>query len=217
MFRRISLPVVSVVVVCCVSSLYADEFKELFDGKTLKGWEGNEKMFRVHEGAIVAGTLKKKIPHNEFLCTKEQFENFELRLRVKAIGEGVNAGIQFRTKRIPNHHEVIGYQADIGEKWWGKLYDESRRRKILAGEDNSKLVKKNDWNEYVIRCEGDRIQLWLNGKKTVDYVEKDPKIERKGVIAVQIHGGPPSEAWYKDIKIRKLPGEKSTTDAPSTK
>ncbi|MFC1757839.1 DUF1080 domain-containing protein [Planctomycetota bacterium] len=176
----------------------------IFDGKTLKGWEGNKKFFRVAEGAIVAGTLKDKIPRNEFLCTKKEYEDFELRLKVKALGDGVNAGIQFRTKRIPNHHEVIGYQADVGGEWWGKLYDESRRRTILAGEDNSKLVKKGEWNEYVIRCEGDHIQLFLNGKKTVDYKEKDPKIERKGVVAVQIHGGPPSEAWYKDILIKEL-------------
>jgi len=84
------------------------------------------------------------------------------------------------------------------------LYDESRRKKILAGEDNSKLVKKDDWNEYVIRCEGTHIQLFLNGKKTVDYTEKEADIDRKGVIAVQIHGGPPSEAWYKDITIKEL-------------
>ena len=176
----------------------------LFDGKTFKGWEGNEKYFHIANGSIVAGTMKEKIPRNEFLCTEKEYEDFELRLKVKALGEGVNAGIQFRTKRIPNHHEVIGYQADVGGEWWGKLYDESRRKKILAGEDNSKIVKKGDWNDYVIRCKGNHIQLFLNGKKTVDYKEKDEKIERKGVIAVQIHAGPPSEAWYKDITIREL-------------
>ena len=163
-----------------------------------------EKYFRVADGAIVAGNLKEKIPRNEFLCTKKEYEDFELRLKVKALGDGVNAGIQFRTKRIPNHHEVIGYQADVGDRWWGKLYDESRRKTILAGKDNSKLVKKGDWNDYVIRCKGNHIQLFLNGKKTVDYKEKDEKIAKKGVIAVQIHGGPPSEAWYKDITIREL-------------
>ncbi|MCA9214060.1 MAG: DUF1080 domain-containing protein [Planctomycetales bacterium] len=195
---------------CAPCLSFADGAKEasksvaLFDGKTLAGWEGNEKSFRVSDGAIVAGTLKERIPQNEFLCTKKQYEDFELRLKVKVLGDGVNAGIQVRTKRIPNHHEVIGYQADVGEGWWGKLYDESRRNKILAGEDNSKLVKKDDWNEYVIRCKGNHIQLFLNGKKTVDYKEMDAKIERKGVIAVQIHAGPPSEAWYKDISIQEL-------------
>ena len=179
-------------------------FVSLFDGKTLNGWEGNEAMFRVEEGCIVGGTLKERIPHNEFLCTTKEYENFELRLKVKAIGKGVNAGIQFRTKRIPNHHEVSGYQADVGEKWWGKLYDESRRRKVLAGADGAK-VNVEDWNDYVIRADGPHIQLWLNGEQTVDYVEKEEGIDRSGIIAVQIHGGPPSEAWYKDIYIKELP------------
>jgi len=66
------------------------------------------------------------------------------------------------------------------------------------------VLKPNDWNEYVIRCEGPRIQIWLNGLKTVDYTEPDEGIERTGVIALQIHGGPPSEAWYKDIELVEL-------------
>jgi hypothetical protein len=103
---------------------------------------------------------------------------------------------------------VRGYQADVGAGWWGKLYDESRRRKILAAPDASvkeaELVRTNDWNDYVIRCEGPRIQLWLNGVQTVDFTEPDDEIERDGIIAVQIHGGPPSEARYKDIRIKTL-------------
>ncbi|MCA9266822.1 MAG: DUF1080 domain-containing protein [Planctomycetales bacterium] len=183
-------------------------FTSLFDGRSLAGWEGNEQSFRVENGCIVGGTLKEKIPRNEFLCTTKEYENFELRLKVKAIGQGVNAGVQFRTKRIPNHHEVSGYQADVGQGWWGKLYDESRRRKVLAGIDEkeiSPVVKLEDWNDYVIRCEGSHIQLWLNGLKTVDYVEQEEGIDRRGIIAVQIHGGAPSEAWYKDIVIKELP------------
>lgn len=180
-------------------------FTPLFDGKSLAGWEGNEKMFRVEEGAIVAGTLKEKIPHNEFLCTEKEYENFELRLEVKLVPAKGNAGVQFRTKRIPNHHEVSGYQADVGEGWWGKLYDESRRNKILAGEDKlGERLKSEDWNEYVIRAEGNRIQLWVNGVQTVDYTEKDENIATKGVIALQIHGGPPGEASYRKIRIKEL-------------
>lgn len=189
--------------------LSADEveqgFTRVFDGKTLAGWEGNEKYFRVVDGAIVAGTLKENIPRNEFLCTKQEYEDFELRLEVKLVPAAGNAGIQFRTKRIPNHHEVSGYQADVGQGWWGKLYDESRRNKILAGEDKlGDKLKKEDWNEYVIRAEGKRIQLWVNGQQTVDYTEKDDNIDSKGVIAVQIHSGGPCEASYRNIRIQEL-------------
>ena len=87
----------------------------IFDGKTFAGWEGDLTIFRIQDGAIVGGTLERRIARNEFLCTTKTYGDFELRLKVKLLGgEGANAGIQFRTKRIPNHHEVSGYQADMG-------------------------------------------------------------------------------------------------------
>ncbi|MGB2717496.1 MAG: DUF1080 domain-containing protein [Vicinamibacterales bacterium] len=179
----------------------------LFNGKTLDGWEGNQKIFRVQDGAIVGGSLTDKIVRNEFLCTTRPYGDFELRLQFKLLGDGANAGVQFRTKRIPNHHEVSGYQADMGDGWWGALYDESRRNKVLQGPDQSKMktvVRGGDWNDYRIRAEGKRIQLWVNGVQTVDYTESDPNIETTGVICPQIHAGPPSEAWYKDITVVEL-------------
>lgn len=186
-------------------------FVPLFDGKSLSGWEGNEKVFRVEKGAIVAGTLKARIPHNEFLCTTKEYGDFEMRLKARLVGQGKNAGVQFRSKRIPDHHEVIGYQCDIGvmrdQSIWGALYDESRRRKFLAiGNDTEikKVFKPGDWNELVIRCQGPRVQIWLNGYQTVDYTEADDKIARRGIIGLQIHGGPPAEASYKEIRIKEL-------------
>ncbi|MEX2212780.1 MAG: DUF1080 domain-containing protein [Phycisphaeraceae bacterium] len=207
------LKLAPVFVLLFASSVLAEEKKELkpvaiFDGKTFEGWEGNLDIFRIEDGAIVGGTLKAPIKQNEFLCTKKTYGDFELRLKVKLLGgDKANAGIQFRTKRIPNHHEVSGFQADMGQGWWGSLYDESRRNKILAKADAdliAKVLKKEEWNDYVIRAEGNRIQLFINGQKTVDYTEMDEKIEKTGVIAVQIHGGPASEAWYKDIMIIDL-------------
>jgi hypothetical protein len=182
----------------------------LFDGRTFKGWEGDtNKSFRIEGGAIIGGTLKARIPRNEFLCTERPFTNFVLRLKFKLVGEGANAGVQIRTKRIPNDHEVSGYQADMGDPgWWGCLYDESRRNKVLARsniDEVNKVLKRGDWNEYVIRCEGKRIVLAINGVQTIDYTEPDETIPQFGVIAVQIHSGPPSEAWYRDIIIEELP------------
>ena len=188
----------------------AAEPKPLFDAKTLTGWEGEtEKTWRVEEGAIVGGSLEKAVPRNEFLCTTKSFGDFELKLKFKLLGDRkqANAGVQFRTKRIPKNHEVIGYQADTGQVYWGALYDESRRNKILAGptkEVMDKIVKQEDWNDYVIRCEGPRIRLWLNGTLTVDYTEKDDKIERTGIIGLQIHGGAKAKVYYKDIVIEEL-------------
>jgi len=183
---------------------------KLFDGKTLDGWEGDtDKTWRIEDGAIVGGTLDSVVPRNEFLSTKKTYGDFELKLDFKLIGdkERMNAGVQFRTKRIPNHHEVSGYQADVGQEYWGALYDESRRNKVLAKPDAKTLeglVKHGEWNEYVIRCEGPRIRLWLNGKLTVDYTEADDKIDRNGIIALQIHGGAKAKAMYKNIRIEEL-------------
>jgi hypothetical protein len=179
----------------------------IFDGKTLDGWEGNLKIFRVQDGAIVGGSLSDKVVRNEFLCTTKSYGDFDLRLKFKLLGQGANAGVQFRTKRIPNHHEVSGYQADMGDGWWGALYDESRRNKVLTGPDQTKMktvVRAEDWNDYRIRAEGKHVQLWLNGVQTVDYTETDPNVDTTGVICPQIHSGPPSEAWYKDITIAEL-------------
>ena len=202
-----SLVLISTVLLCQLSVAAEEETIQLFDGKTLRGWEGNKEMFRVEDGAIVGGTLEEKIPHNEFLCTEKEFGDFELRLKFKLVGKGVNAGVQIRSKRVPNHHEVSGYQADLGDGFWGALYDESRRNKVLIGpkpEAVEKILKREDWNDYRIRAEGPRIQLWINGEQTVDYTEKDEDIARSGIIGLQIHGGPPSEAWYKDITLTPL-------------
>lgn len=182
-------------------------FELLFDGESFEGWEGNLEVFRIESNAIVGGSLEAPVEHNDFLCTEQEYGDFELRLQVKLLGEDANAGIQFRTKRIPEHYEVSGYQADMGQQYWGCLYDESRRNRILAGiekEQAAELVRAGQWNDYIIRCQGDRIQLWLNGTLTVDYTETDPAIERTGIIALQIHGGPPSEAWYRHIRIKTL-------------
>ena len=187
-------------------------FVSLFDGKTLKGWEGKKGVFRVENKAIVAGNLQTKIPNNEFLCTTRRYSSFELRLQAKLIGEGRNAGIQFRSERIPDHHEVIGYQADIGvsgkdHSIWGALYDESRRRKFLQEGDQEKLkkaVRPDHWNDFIIRCEDTHIQIWVNEIQTVDYKEEAEKIATSGIIGLQIHSGPPAEAWYRNIRIREL-------------
>jgi hypothetical protein len=194
--------------------VHADEeagFVPLFDGKSLAGWEGNEKIFRAEDGAIVAGSLQEKIAHNEFLCTRELFGDFELRLDAKLIGQGKNAGVQFRSQRVKDHFEVSGYQCDMGlmqeKPIWGWLYDESRRRKFLAEGDAEALTKKvkpADWNQIVIRCEGPRVRIWVNGLQTVDYKEPDDSVARRGIIGLQIHGGEPAEASYRNIRVKAL-------------
>lgn len=195
----------------CTSVAKADDAKAdwtpLFDGRTFDGWNGNLDWFRIEDGAIVAGTLDRPIPRNEFLATDAEYGDFELKLKFKLLGKFTNAGVQVRSRRIPDDSEMIGYQADLGNGWWGSLYDESRRRKMLAQADEkglNEVLLRDDWNEYRIRCQGRRVQLWINDHQTVDYTEPDESLEQRGLIGLQIHAGGPSEAWYKDIVLRKL-------------
>ena len=204
-------------------SLHAEPVA-LFDGKTFTGWEGDTTtQWRIEDGAFTSGSLEKKQTRNDYLTTTKEFGDFELTLKWKLEGtEGfVNGGVQFRTVRIPNHHEVSGYQADLGKGYDGALYDESRRKKMLAQPSPEVLAKAQkplgEWNDYRIRAEGNRIQIWLNGVQTVDYTEtagvvlqdgKSMVIDTTGIIAVQIHGGATSIVRYKDLMIEELPAKK---------
>jgi hypothetical protein len=210
---RHALPLAALLVLAAPAVAADPKPVPLFDGKTLAGWEGDAKTWAVEGGAITGGSLDAVVPRNEFLCTTKSYANFELKVAFKLVGERAkaNAGVQFRTKRVPKHHEVSGYQADIGQDYWGALYDESRRNKILAGpkkETIEKVAKFDDWNEYVIRAEGPRIRLWLNGTLTVDYTEADETVETGGVIGLQIHGGAKAKVYYKNITIEELPAKK---------
>jgi hypothetical protein len=183
----------------------------LFDGRTFQGWSGDTaKTWRIEDGAIVGGSLTETVPRNDFICTTREYSNFVLRLKFKLVGtEGfINGGVQFRSQRLKEPaHEMTGYQADLGVKYWASLYDESRRNKTLVQPDQSlvdKLLKPDDWNDYEIRAEGRHIRLLLNGGQTVDYTETDESIPQTGLIGLQIHGGGKALAYYKDITIEEL-------------
>ena len=183
----------------------------LFDGQSFAGWEGDTgRTWRIDNGALVGGSLAATVPRNDFICTTNQFKNFDLRMQVKLAGTGfVNGGIQFRSQRLPEPaNEMIGYQADMGEGYWGSLYDESRRKKTLAHTHAALIpgiVRANDWNDYVVRAEDRHIRLWLNGVLTVDYTEPDETVPLTGFIGLQIHGGGKAEASYRNMLMEELP------------
>ena len=176
-------------------------FKPLFDGKTLKGWEGDKKLWSVEDGVLIGRT--SVIKSNQFLCTTKEYGDFELCVKFRLLGGKGNSGFQVRSQKVAGH--VRGYQADIGQRYWGSLYDEKRRGMLVVSPPETKKHYKPDgWNTYFIRCQGPNIELKLNGFTTVKYTEKDAKIPRKGVIAPQLHVGPPMEIQIKAICIKEL-------------
>ncbi len=182
----------------------------LFDGRSLAGWEGNTNTWRVEQGALVAGTLERKQPHNDFLATTRDFGNFDLKLQYKVEGTNgfVNGGVQFWSQRVPGHFEVAGYQADLGADKDGNLYDESRRKRNLVAADAATrqwALKPGAWNDYRIRAEGAHIQLWVNNVQTADYTETDASLPRHGKFALQIHGGAFTKVHYRNLVIEELP------------
>ena len=194
-----------------VTAVAAAAPSSLFDGRTLAGWEGDLKWWRVQNGALTGGSTTEKIPHNYFLATNRLFQNFDLRLKLKLTGDPatglINSGVQIRSLRVPNNTEMSGYQVDAGDKWWGKLYDESRRNKVIAEPIDAAAdaaVKKEDWNDYRILAEGPRIRSWINGVPALDYTEADPAIALDGKIALQIHSGGVALVQFKDLVIEEL-------------
>ncbi|WP_310589295.1 DUF1080 domain-containing protein [Dyadobacter sp. CY327] len=201
----------SVMLVTFIAMVPQKKKVSLFDGKTFSGWEGDTvKTWKIENGTIAGGSLEETVPHNEFLVTKKTYSNFILNLKFKLTGNDgfINTGVQFHSVRSKDpSYEMIGYQADLGEKFWASLYDESRRNKTLIAPDSVevlKLVKLNDWNDYQVRSEHGRIRIMLNGKQTVDYTEPDKSIPQQGLIGLQIHGGGKAKVYYKDIFIEEL-------------
>jgi poly(3-hydroxybutyrate) depolymerase/prenyltransferase beta subunit len=180
-------------------------FTPLVNGDSLDGWDGDKSLWSAKDGVLIGRS--NGLDHNEFLATTRPYGSFMLSLNFRlADGQG-NSGVQFRSVRIPGH-EMSGYQADIGEGYWGALYDESRRNMVLVYPRSEAVrgVHKSGWNRYTVRAMGDNITLSLNGQDTVrDYKEADPRIARDGLVAVQMHAGGSTEVQFRDMMIQPLP------------
>lgn len=182
-------------------------FVALFNGKDLTGWQGNSKVWKVEKGMIV-GDAPQGLGNNEFLASTRIYRDFVLQVQFRLVGGKGNSGIQFRSARIPNHHEMIGYQADIGEGYWGCLYDESRRNRVLvhAPKTLESALRKDGWNQYWIRCMNNRVEMRLNGVMVVQYEEKDANITPSGLLALQTHSSKdPIRVEFRDIFLQELP------------
>lgn len=204
--RAVTIVAGLAVVLFVVPAVAAEEgFAPLFDGKTLTGWQGDPELWKVEDGMVVGTTDTKAIKHNTFLATEKSYKNFVLRIKFKL--RNGNSGVQVRSKSFPDH-VVRGYQPDIAQaRYTGILYEEGGRG-ILADvkpAEVAKHLRKGDWNQYVITCNGPQIKLEINGFTTVDYTEKSDKGATEGIIALQLHVGAKMRVWFKDIEINELP------------
>jgi Domain of Unknown Function (DUF1080) len=179
-------------------------------------------------------TAENPAKRNTFLIwTNGTLSDFELRCSFKLVpGDDkgfANSGIQYRSKVVdPAYWVVHGYQADMeaGATYTGILYEEGirgiialRGEKVVWGKDDKKQVvgsvgdaatiesslKKGDWNDYVIIANGNHLQQFINGKQTIDLTDDcEAKRAMSGVLALQLHAGPPMMVQFKDLRIKKL-------------
>lgn len=209
-------------------------FQSVFNGKNLSGWDGNQELWSVKDGAITGVTkAEPKLTHNSFLVyTNSEVADFELRLSYRIVNG--NSGIQYRSRVLRQGQFgpiVGGYQADFeaGKKYSGILYEEQGRgilaqrgqKTIIRAEgDKPKIevagsvgesdeiqaaIKSEGWNDYVIIAKGNRLQHFINGKPTVDVTdETESKAAKSGVLALQLHTGPPMTVEFKNIRIKPL-------------
>ncbi len=244
------LPNISALVVIALSVLFfvnrgsADDkndgkkekgFKSIFDGKSLKNWDGNPGLWRVEEGTITGQTTKEKpTKGNTFIIWRGgELADFELKLEYRMVGG--NSGIQYRSFEVKDKKWVIGgYQADFeaGTTYSGINYGERTGRGILAGRgthtsydadgkktvkrfgDSAELQKKikhEDWNKYHIIAKGNHCVHKINGVKMSELTDNDKRRLTKGLLALQLHAGPPMKVQFRKIRIKHLKGEKKTS------
>ena len=207
-----------------------DGFAAIFDGTSLDGWEGKPEFWSVAEGAIVGQTTPDKpTKGNTFLIWKKaNVGDFELKLLYRITGG--NSGIQYRSKDLGDF-VVGGYQADFeaGPTYSGIVYEERGRgilcnrgeRATIASDGTKapgepiantgelqKAIKPGEWNEYNVVARGPRLQHYINGQLMSELVdEQQGKRAAEGVLALQLHAGPPMKVEFKEIRLKKLAAE----------
>ena len=207
------------------------DFFPLFNGENLEGWDGNPKFWSVKDGAITGITTKENPTRgNTFLIWRGGVvDDFELRL-IKIVGG--NSGIQYRSEDQGNW-VVSGYQADFdaGSKFSGILYHEKGRgvlaqrgQKTVVTREGSKhkvtvvqslgdpadilaAIRSEQWNDYKIIAKGYEFIHAINEKVTVEVADQDKQSRKSsGILALQLHAGPPMRIQFKDIRIKPLKG-----------
>ena len=175
--------------------------EDLFAGADLKTWRGSPELWRFENGELI-GLATERVPRNEFLYAPEPVGDFHLSVEVKLVPNRLNAGIQFRSSRLENGH-AVGYQADIGRGVWGRLYHEHGRGQLDWTDAGEGHVRPGEWNRYEILAVGHRIWTAINGQLSVATLDEAGELD--GLLAFQIHSGPPQEVRFRDAKLTRDP------------
>lgn len=181
----------------------SEGFVSLFNGQDIDRWSGDPSLWRVQRGVIIGSTDDvAPLKANSFLIYEgAKYKNFELRLQVRLRNH--NTGIQFRSEAHPNW-VVTGLQADAAEgRFWGNLHDEGGRKLVMDGwtGKGERAVRPSDWNDFTIYCKGSTVRLTLNGVVTA---ESSSEPGKDGVIAFQLHAGPPMRVEFRNIRIKNF-------------
>jgi hypothetical protein len=185
----------------------ATEASSFFNGKDLTGWEGLPHYWSVKDGAIVGSTYPDGITYNTFLCSKKKYKDFELSFQVRLRGEWAkaNSGVQIRSEITDRAKFIVkGPQADMGQQYWGSLYGEGSGGMMKAADAGlvARVFRWDDFNDYDVKCAGKHVTIKLNGATTID--EDFPNLPDEGIIAWQLHAGPPMEVIFKNIQFKDL-------------
>ncbi len=188
----------------------AQEWMDLFDGSSLKGWtrRSGTAEYRVEGGAIV-GTTVAGSP-NTFLCTDRFYGDFELEFDVRLENDELNSGVQIRSHSLPTYRDgrVHGYQVEVAANGTaGFVYDESGRGWLSGDRDDPErraAFRSGEWNRYRVICLGPTIRTWVNGVQLANIVDdRSPT----GFIGLQVHsvqGDPHWQVAWKNIRLREL-------------
>lgn len=178
----------------------AKEDPALFNGKDLTGWQGNTKYWRLEDGALIGGGAEP-IAQNEFLWSGIEVRDFYLAVDIQLEPNSGNGGVQFRSKKVDERGQALGYQADVGQEVWGRLYHEHGRGKLDWTDRAEQAVQPGQWNHYEILAIGPAIWTAINGKLGVACLDLAPDAERSGLMALQVHAGAPQTVRYRLLKL----------------
>ena len=191
-YHRLSFIITCFLLVVSSSSLYAQKWQSLFNGKNLSGWtqRGGKAVYKVENGTIVGYT--KMNTDNSFLCTKKNYADFILEFEFR-IDDDLNSGVQLRSHSLKSYMNgrVHGYQFEIDPSpraWTGGLYDEARRAWLYPLTKNpaaQPAFKKGVWNQARVEAIGKSIRTWVNGVACADLFDD---ADLSGFIALQVHG-----------------------------